>query len=527
MAIMYQNMYGWILDHWQLTADSFKDVDSEDSTVTDFSYKKDMFEINSQFIMDSQFESKIRVQERVEDTIVNQVILHAYKTLLDGSKDMKLFRDLGKSLDNNVAARKIAANSGPGDKLRELCYTDINDLDIETVTLKSHGVYDNLCNKLVKNCSNSPIKVKIKDDFYLLPAECSFIMGDTVNLKYFTKILGRNEFDFILLDPPWENKSVKRKKQYWTLDNEELFKIPVPELSAPGCVIGVWVTNKMKHKDFVIQELFPFWNVDFITTWYWIKVTKTGSTVLDIMSEHKKPYEILILGKCKHTEMKDVSDEKIDSNTEEEHTKNDICKNMKCKENLSEKISSKSLDGICNERTILPASLNNDICNERTILPASLNNDICSERTILPASLNNDICNESTILPASLNNDICNERTILPASLNNDICSERTILPASLNNDICNERTILPASLNNDNLPLEMTMMSVPSSIHSMKIPLQDIMKPYLPETPNCLEIFARNLTPGWCCYGNEVFKHQHMDYFEVFTKDTKNSIRL
>ncbi|VDI08479.1 Hypothetical predicted protein [Mytilus galloprovincialis] len=241
MAIIYQNMYGWILDHWQLTTDSFKDVDSEDSTVTNFSYKKDMFEINS------QFESKIRVQERVEDIIVNrkkrkrkrksvlndgeikaktyhdkiiEVIVHAYKTLLDGSKDMKLLRDLCKSLDNNVAARKIAANSGPGDKLRELCYTDINDLDIETVTLKSHGAYDDLCNKLVKNCSNSPIKVKIKDDFYLLPAECSFIMGDTKNFKYFTKILGRNEFDFILLDPPWENKPVKRKKQYWTLDNE-------------------------------------------------------------------------------------------------------------------------------------------------------------------------------------------------------------------------------------------------------------------------------------------------------------------
>ncbi|VDH93915.1 Hypothetical predicted protein [Mytilus galloprovincialis] len=485
MAIMYQNVHGWILDHWQLTAEAFKDVNFEDSIVTDFSYKKDMFEINSQFIMDSQFESKIRVQERDEDTFANrkkrkrkrksdlnegeikaktyhdkiiEVILRAYNSFLDSSLEMKLFRDLGKSLDNNVTARKIATNSGPGDKLRELCYTDINDLDIETVTLKQQGVYDNLCNKLVRNCSNSPIKVKINDDFYLLPAECSFIMGDTVNLKYFSTILGRNEFDFILLDPPWENKSVKRKKQYWTLNNEELFKIPVPELSAPGCVIGVWVTNKMKHKDFVIQELFPFWNVDFITTWYWIKVTKTGSTVLDIMSEHKKPYEILILGKCKHTEMKDVSDEKIDSNTEEEHTKNDICKNMKCKENLSEKISSKSLDGICNERTILPASFNNQ-----------------------------DIPLDGTMM---------------------SVAGE--------------DRSILPAPLNNYNPPLEMTMMSVPSSIHSMKIPLQDIMKPYLPETPNCLEIFARNLTPGWCCYGNEVFKHQHMDYFEVFTKDSR-----
>ena len=29
-----------------------------------------------------------------------------------------------------------------------------------------------------------------------------------------------------------------------------------------------------------------------------------------------------------------------------------------------------------------------------------------------------------------------------------------------------------------------------------------------------CLELFARNLQPGWMSWGNEVLKFQHMDYF-------------
>lgn len=29
-----------------------------------------------------------------------------------------------------------------------------------------------------------------------------------------------------------------------------------------------------------------------------------------------------------------------------------------------------------------------------------------------------------------------------------------------------------------------------------------------------CLELFARNLQPGWTSWGNEVLKFQHVDYF-------------
>nr|CAH7725986.1 unnamed protein product [Callosobruchus chinensis] len=53
-------------------------------------------------------------------------------------------------------------------------------------------------------------------------------------------------------------------------------------------------------------------------------------------------------------------------------------------------------------------------------------------------------------------------------------------------------------------------ILSIPSIIDSHKPPLVEILKPYLPENPHCLELFARYLLPGWTSYGNEVLKLQH-----------------
>ena len=39
------------------------------------------------------------------------------------------------------------------------------------------------------------------------------------------------------------------------------------------------------------------------------------------------------------------------------------------------------------------------------------------------------------------------------------------------------------------------------SMLHSVV----DILKPYLPDDTKCLELFARNLQPGWTSWGNEV----------------------
>lgn len=34
---------------------------------------------------------------------------------------------------------------------------------------------------------------------------------------------------------------------------------------------------------------------------------------------------------------------------------------------------------------------------------------------------------------------------------------------------------------------------------------LPEVLRPYLPSSPRCLELFARNLWPGWTSWGREV----------------------
>lgn len=48
-----------------------------------------------------------------------------------------------------------------------------------------------------------------KANGYVFPPECQFYCDDVVNLKK----LGEQKYDVILLDPPWTNKYIKRKKK--------------------------------------------------------------------------------------------------------------------------------------------------------------------------------------------------------------------------------------------------------------------------------------------------------------------------
>lgn len=48
-----------------------------------------------------------------------------------------------------------------------------------------------------------------KGNGYIFPPRCQFYCDDIKNMK----ILGDTKYDFILLDPPWVNKYIKRKKK--------------------------------------------------------------------------------------------------------------------------------------------------------------------------------------------------------------------------------------------------------------------------------------------------------------------------
>ncbi|KAI9140359.1 MT-A70-domain-containing protein [Paraphysoderma sedebokerense] len=76
----------------------------------------------------------------------------------------------------------------------------------------------------------------------------------------------------------------------------------------------------------------------------------------------------------------------------------------------------------------------------------------------------------------------------------------------------------------------EKTIVSVPSKQHSRKPPLGDVLVPIVsdilnhdaasPNSPQCLELFARNLNMGWCSWGNEVIRFQDLQWFHDAAED-------
>lgn len=62
------------------------------------------------------------------------------------------------------------------------------------------------------NNTNRAISTKIKDGNYLFPANCLFYNDDISNIK---KHLKSFKYDLILLDPPWYNRFVKRRKKFY------------------------------------------------------------------------------------------------------------------------------------------------------------------------------------------------------------------------------------------------------------------------------------------------------------------------
>jgi len=117
-----------------------------------------------------------------------------------------------------------------------------------------------------------------------------------------TPSAGPGEFDFILLDPPWANRSVRRSRKYSTMDAHSGLD-PMAALEsmlgqhiAPGGLLGCWITNKPAVRTAALYA-FERWEVELVEEWVWVKVTSQGEPVTELGGVWRKPYEFLLLGR--------------------------------------------------------------------------------------------------------------------------------------------------------------------------------------------------------------------------------------
>ncbi|KAK9270182.1 hypothetical protein L1049_025758 [Liquidambar formosana] len=136
-------------------------------------------------------------------------------------------------------------------------------------------------NNLVANETNDDVEAEFFNIQYILPRKSCFYMSDLGQIHNLIPDEPDCGFNLIVVDPPWENRSAHQKSMYPTLPNRYFLSIPIKKLShTEGALVALWVTNREKLRNFVEKELFPTWEVKYVATFYWLKVTSFSSSSL-------------------------------------------------------------------------------------------------------------------------------------------------------------------------------------------------------------------------------------------------------
>lgn len=112
-------------------------------------------------------------------------------------------------------------------------------------------------------------------------------------------------FNLVVLDPPWPNRSARRRADKYSTVNslsemrDLLTSIPISTHLANDGLVAVWITNKSGIPEFLTSPsgVFAAWGVELAAEWTWVKITALGEPLYPIDSAWRKPWEKLLIAK--------------------------------------------------------------------------------------------------------------------------------------------------------------------------------------------------------------------------------------
>lgn len=254
-----------------------------------------MFDVRTPYAMDSAVENILGIGEKrkrkrkknkVEETADDPLSSYLESKL---KAVLELGKGAGHFLPSLPTREEILSNNRASRNLNNALKPVL--CAIENAVSKNPDLHEDFSSKTAYSLSG---------ENFLIPPKSSFYLGQMKDCM--KSLINSNEkFDAIVVDPPWTNRYIKRQDSYRCMENHELFSelSPLSAVMKENCFVFVWITNKEKHKRFVTEELFKMWNVDFVTEWYWLKVTRYGQPVASLRTANKKPYEKLIIGRSR------------------------------------------------------------------------------------------------------------------------------------------------------------------------------------------------------------------------------------
>ncbi|PSN72731.1 MT-A70-domain-containing protein [Corynespora cassiicola Philippines] len=154
---------------------------------------------------------------------------------------------------------------------------------------------------------------KVPKYSFRIPPQASFFLYDANHPNAFRTRFRQvtddynlpRHFDLVVMDPPWPNRSAKRKGAYEDKGGmphikRMLLRMNIDSYFEQNALVGIWITNKeaLRHHVLGPGGLFEKWNIQLIEEWIWVKTTTKGDPMFEIENPLRKPYEVFLLGRA-------------------------------------------------------------------------------------------------------------------------------------------------------------------------------------------------------------------------------------
>lgn len=196
-------------------------------------------------------------------------------------------------------ANEITSDKERHDTSQE-CNLILRKIKSGNFDLKCFNPDDEINYTFYQNTQPAAVHISYHDTTFYIPPNSTFLLGlIDKTIETFSKKAPK--FSIITIDPPWPNRSARRKGKYNIANDTQeirslLLSIPItPHLTDNG-LVAIWITNKPSFRT-LTYELFDQWGLRVIEEWIWIKITTSGEPIFPILSLWRKPYEVLLIGR--------------------------------------------------------------------------------------------------------------------------------------------------------------------------------------------------------------------------------------